>query len=86
MSRLDLNDGQIFDVMAMVSFSKRCDTDVSWTNVTTATDAIIWTEPSLTMFSRFFGLSCFWMVFMVLCFFRVFPFLDLPSPTMRFFC
>ena len=33
-----------------------------------------------------FGFSCFWMVFMVLCFFRVFPFLDLPSPTMRFFC
>ena len=28
-------------------FSKRCKTDVFWTHVAIATDAIIWTKPSL---------------------------------------
>ena len=34
-------------------FSKRCDTEVSWTHVTIATDAVIWTRPSLPLNSNF---------------------------------
>ena len=34
-------------------FSKRCDTDVSWTHVTIAIDAVIWTRPSLPLDSNF---------------------------------
>ena len=30
-------------------FSKRSDIDVFWTHITSATDAIMWIQPSLTM-------------------------------------
>ena len=62
------------DAMALVFFSKRCDPDVFWTNVTIASDAIIWIWLSLTMsfdvmvchvfgcFSWFLGICKFFMV------------------------
>ena len=55
LTTLDLNDGLIFVAMRWQCdgdglFLKRCDSGVFWTNVTTATIAINWTQPSLTMF------------------------------------
>ena len=46
-------------------FFKRCDTDIFWTNVTIASDAIICIWPSLTMFLDVMVSNILWLVLMI---------------------
>ena len=59
-------------------FSKRCDTDVSWTHVTIATDAVIWTRPSLLLDSKDLKLPLrYRLLFLGMTFQQKFPYIAL---------
>ena len=59
-------------------FSKRCDTDVSWTHVTIATDAVICTRPSLLLDSKDLKLPLrYRLLFLDMTFQQTFPYITL---------
>ena len=63
---LDLSMGQIFVAMRWrCSFFQAMQYHVFWTHVSTATDAFIWTSPSLTMFFDVMIFHDFWLDFMI---------------------
>lgn len=60
------------DAMAMVFFSKRCDPNMFWRNVTIASVAIIWIWPSLTMSFNVMVYHDFWLVLKIFVGFSLF--------------